>query len=85
MKLSQATAVVSPVLLLLIVRFIVTTESQPCIFVNVCVGVEDALYVVPYHVKLSQATAVVSPEDEGMTLINIDAFEVQPLIVETRL
>ena len=37
-KLTQANAVVSPVLLCPTVKCNVTTESQPLAFVNVCVG-----------------------------------------------
>ena len=62
-KLLQAKAVVSPVLLWPTVKCKVTTLSQPLAFVNVCVGAMAGVdvYVVPYHVKLLQANAVVSP------------------------
>jgi hypothetical protein len=58
---SQAVDEDEPVLLLLIVRFNVTTLSQPAAFVNVRVGVAEAVYVTPYQTKLPQADAVVSP------------------------
>ena len=45
----------------LMVKFKVTTLSQPLTFVNVCVGVADEVYILPYHIKLPQAVAVVSP------------------------
>ena len=45
----------------LMVKFNVTTLSQPFTFVNVCVGDAEALYDTPYHTKLPQALAVVSP------------------------
>ena len=44
-----------------IVKCNVTTLSHPFTFVNVCVGVEDEVYVLLYHTKLTQAAAVVSP------------------------
>ena len=43
-----------------IVKCNVTTLSHPLTFVNVCVGVEDEVYVLPYQTKLPQAVAVVS-------------------------
>jgi len=60
-KLLHAVTVVSPALLLLIVRCKVTTESQPATVENVCVGVPLVVYVVPYQVKLLHAVTVVSP------------------------
>lgn len=45
----------------LIVKCNVTTLSQPLTFVYVCVGVAEAVYLTPYHRKLTQAVAVVSP------------------------
>ena len=62
-KLSQANAVVSPVLLRPTVRCNVTTLSQPDAFVNVCVraSVLDVMFVCSYQSKRSQANAVVSP------------------------
>ena len=45
----------------LMVRCKVTTLSQPFTFVNVCVGVAEALYDTPYHIKLTHTEAVVSP------------------------
>ena len=59
--LSQTTADVSPVSLLLIVKSNVTTLSQP---EDVCSTYSYSpltLYVVPYHSILSQTTADVSP------------------------
>ena len=38
-----------PVLLLLIVMFIVCTESHPTVFVYVCVGEALEAYVIPFH------------------------------------
>ena len=43
-----------------IVKCNVTTLSHPLTFVNVCVGVADEVYVLPYQTKLTQAVAVVS-------------------------
>jgi len=60
-KLLHVVTVVSPVLLLLMVRCSVTTESHPDAGLNVCVDVPLVVYVVPYHVKLSQAVTLVSP------------------------
>ena len=62
MKLLQAVAEVSPVLLWLIVKCNVTTLSHPAALVKVCVAVfVELVYVVPHQVKLSHAVAVVSP------------------------
>jgi hypothetical protein len=59
-KLLHENAVVSPVLEFPIVKFNVTTESQPLTFVKVRVGVAEAVYVVPYQSKLLHANTVVS-------------------------
>jgi hypothetical protein len=82
-KLSQAKAVVSPVLLCPTVRCNVTTESQPLAFVKVCVGATAGVevYSVPYHVKLSQAMAVVSPVEGSRTIALAVAVAVQPVAV----
>ena len=42
-------------------RFSVTTLSHPATLVKVCVGEAEAVYSVPYHVKLSQTVTLVSP------------------------
>ena len=62
-KLLQADAVVSPVLLCPTVKCKVTTLSQPLAFVNVCVkdSVLEVMPVCSYQSKLSHANAVVSP------------------------
>ena len=62
-KLSHAVAVVSPVLLWLMVKCKVTTESQPFAFVNVCVRLSqlEVILVCSYQSKLLHAVAVVSP------------------------
>ena len=39
----------------------VTILSHPTALVNVCVGLDEEEYVVPYQVKLVQADTVVSP------------------------
>ena len=57
----HANEVVSPVLVLPTVKCKVTTLSHPDAFVNVCVGFDDTVYVVPYHVNELHANAVVSP------------------------
>ena len=57
----HAKAVVSPGLVLPTVKCKVTTLSHPEAFVNVCVGFDDAVYVVRYHVNWLHANAVVSP------------------------
>ena len=55
-NLLHAVTVVSPVVLLLMVKFKVTTESQPAALVVVYVAVLfDAVYSVPCHVYVSQA------------------------------
>ena len=63
MKLLQANAVVSPVLLWPTVRCNVTTESQPLAFVKVCVraSVLEVILACSYQSKRSHANAVVSP------------------------
>ena len=68
MKLSHSTAVVSPVVLELMVRWRVTTLSQPFVVSYVCVGATAGVdvYVFPCHVKLSHSTAVVSPLEEWL-------------------
>ena len=73
-------AVVSPVFGELIVRCRVTTESQPLMFVNVCVGVPVALYVVPYHVNELHTVAVVSPVFGVLIVRCRVTTESQPLI-----
>ena len=62
-KLSQAKAMVSPVLRCPTVRCRVTTESQPDAFVKVCVSVsvDSVMLVCSYQSKLLQAKAMVSP------------------------
>ena len=55
----QAT-VVSDVVLVLIVRCNVATESQPAAFGVVNVYTPEVVCGVPFHVKLLQATTVVS-------------------------
>jgi hypothetical protein len=57
----QADSVVEPVLLYLIVRFIVCTESQFATFWNVFVYIPDIVYVEPDHVNELQADSVVEP------------------------
>jgi hypothetical protein len=54
--------VVHRVLLYLIVKFIVCTESQLATFVNVFVYVPDVVYVVPVHVNVLQSVSVVEAE-----------------------
>ena len=62
-KLLQATAVVSPVLLCPTVKCNVTILSQPKTVLSMRVGAMAgvSLYVMPFQVKLSQACAIVSP------------------------
>jgi hypothetical protein len=57
----QADAVVEPVLLYLIVKCKVCTESQPAAFVNVFVYAPDVVYVEPVHVNVLQVDSVVEP------------------------
>ena len=52
--------VVSPIAELLIVKFNVTTLSQPLIVCRVSVYDPVDVYVLPYQTKLSQAVALVS-------------------------
>ena len=72
-KLSQAVVEVSPVVELLIVKFNVTTLSQPFIVWSVSVYVPVDVYVFPYHTKLSQAVAVVS-EDAELLIVKSSKF-----------
>jgi hypothetical protein len=68
----QAEADDEPVLLYLIVRFIVCTESQLATFWKVFVYEPDVVYVVPVHVNVLQAEA----DDKPVLLYRMVRFKV---------
>ena len=82
-KLSQAVAVVSPVVELLIVKFNVTTLSQPKVVCKVSLYIPVEVYVVPYQTKLSQADESMVISWDGLTvMVTLSWHVVVPLLID---